>query len=311
LTATLTVNNPSSPDGNGAFTMPISGIGFSAIVPMTPELDFGNEAVGESSAPQLLSFINQGANPVQILPALNSPCVNPAQGQMTLPRPILPGGISGLQVDQGNLSADNGVSPATILYNCDSDLKSKLPNFQVSQDGCSGTLLTPQTSCSVTINFVPQPSTSLVSGLDYFLELNTLECTSSITANCEIDSGRFPVELKANSTSPLRMTPAAGLAFGTVPAGQTSSPLTVTVFNDPKDPNAGTVTFNGNVLEGSSFAETDSCAGSLAPGRSCTFNVTFTPLKSGGVFTSGTITISYTLGQITQTQFIYLRGTGE
>jgi hypothetical protein len=311
LAATLTVNSPSSPDANGAFTMPISGIGFSAIIPSTPELDFSNEAVGESSTPQQLSLINQGANPVQILPALNTPCVNPAQGQLTLARPILPGEISGLQVDQGNLNPDNGVSPATILYNCDSDLTSTLPNFQISQDGCSGTLLTPQSSCNLTITFVPQPSTSLVSGLDYFLELNTLECTSSITANCEIDSGRFPVELKANSTSPLRMTPAAGLAFGDVTAEQTSSPLTVTVLNDPKAPNPGTVTFNGNVLQGASFAETDTCAGSLAPGSSCVFNVTFTPLKGGGVFTTGTITISYTIGQNTQTQFIYLRGTGE
>jgi hypothetical protein len=311
LAATLSVNSPSNPDGNSVFTMPISGIGFSAIIPSTPELDFGNEAVGESSAPQVLSLINQGANPVQILPALSTPCVNPAQGQLPLPRPILSGEISGLQVDQGNLGADNGVSPATILYNCDSDLTSELPNFQISQDGCSGTLLIPQSSCSLTITFVPQPSTSLVSGLDYFLELNTLECTSAVTANCEIDSGRFPVELKANSTSPLRMTPTAGLAFGNVPAGQTSSPLTVTVFNDPKAPNPGTVTFNGNVLQGTSFAETDTCAGSLAPGSSCTFTITFTPLKGGGVFTSGTITISYTMGQITQTQFIYLRGTGE
>jgi hypothetical protein len=323
LTSTLTVNSPSSLDANNTFTMPISGIGFSAIVPSTPELDFGNEAVGESSEPQLLSLINQGVNPVQILPALSGPCTNPTSSTgvlpLTLPRPLLSGEVGGLQVVQGGSGGGGGTplavvtnqSPASITYDCDSDLKSKLPNFQISQDGCSGTLLTPQSSCSLTITLVPQPSTSLVSGLDYFLELNTLECTSTVTANCEIDSGRFPVELKANSTSPLRMTPAAGLAFGTVPAGESSSPMTVTVFNDPKDPNAGTVSFNGNVLQGTSFAETDTCAGSLAPGRSCTFNVTFTPLKGGSVYLSGTITISYTLGQINQTQTIYLRGTGE
>ena len=323
LSATLTVNSPTSADTNTTFALPLSGFGFSAVVPSTPELDFGAEAVGESSQSQVLSFTNQGANSVQILPALSGPCTNPASGTgvlpLTLPRPLSPGEVGGLQVVQGGSGGGGGVplvalnnrSPVSITYDCDSDLKSELPNFQISQDDCSGTLLTPQSSCSVAITFVPQPDTSLVSGLDYFLELNTLECTSTVTANCEIDSGRFPVELKANSTSPLRMTPAAGLAFGEVPAGTTSSPLTVTVYNDPKDPNAGTVIFNGSVLVGSAFAETNTCAGNLAPGGSCTFTVTFTPLKSGGVFTSGTITISYTLGQTTQTQIIYLRGTGE
>lgn len=309
LSASLIVSSPASADNDTTFTIPLSGIGFSAIVPLTPELDFGAEAVGESSASQLLSFTNQGANPVQILPALSTPCVNPLKGLLTLPRPLSPGEISGLQVDS---SITPEASAETIQYSCDSDLTSLKPNFQISQDGCSGTLLPPLTSCSLMITFVPQPSTPLNPALDYFLELNTLQCTSTVTSNCEIDSGRFPVELKANSASPLRMTPAAGLDFGTMPAGQTSAPLTVTLYNDPKDPNAGTINFTGNVLTGTSFTETDNCAGSLAPGRSCTFSATFTPLKSGGVFLSGNITIGYSVGQMVgQTQIIYLRGTGE
>ncbi|MFY9976795.1 MAG: choice-of-anchor D domain-containing protein, partial [Candidatus Sulfotelmatobacter sp.] len=240
---------------------------------------------------------------------LSSTCMNPIKGSLTLIRPLTPGEISGLQVDSA-ITAD--AAQETIQYSCDSDLTSEKPNFQISADGCSGTLLTPQSSCSLQITFVPQPSTSLVSGLDYFVELNTLQCSSSVTSNCEIDSGRFPVELKANSASPLRMTPAAGLAFGTVPAGETGSPLTVTLFNDPKDPNAGTVNFTGSILQGSAFAETDNCAGSLAPGGSCTFTVTFTPLKGGYVYTSGAITIGLTVGQNPpMTQIIYLRGTGE
>lgn len=305
LQATLTVNSPTSADKNAQFAMPISGIGFSAIIPSTPELDFGAEAVGEASAAQLLTFTNQGLNPVQILPALNTPCVNPTSGTKILPitlqRPLTPGEISGLQVDS-SITQD---SP-TILYNCDSDVTSRLPNFQISQDGCSGTLLIGQTSCNVMITYAPQPSTPLSPALDYFLELNTLQCSNSVAANCEIDSGRFPVELKANVPSPLRMTPAAGLNFGTVPVGTTSSPITVTIFNDPKDSNAGTVNFTGSVLLGTTFAETDNCIGALPSGGSCTFTVTFTPTKSD-VLTSGTITVGYAVGQ---TQTIYLRGTG-
>jgi hypothetical protein len=303
LTASLTVTSPTSADNDTSFAIPITGTAFSAIVPSTPELDFGAEAVGEMSAPQLLTFINQAANPVQILPALNSPCVNPAVGSLTLPRPLAPGEVAGLQV-----VASINVNGSTFTYLCDSDLTSKLPNFQISADDCSGTLLVPQASCSLIITFVPQPGTSLVSGLDYFLELNTLQCTSTTTSSCEIDSGRYPVELKANLPSPLRMTPGAGLNFGIQAVGQTSTPQTVTIFNDPKDPKSATINFTGNLLQGSNFTETDNCAGSLAPGGSCVVTVTFLPAKVG--FTTGTVTIGYTLGQA-QIQTIFLRGTGQ
>ena len=301
LFASLTVTSPVSADGDTAFAVPISGAPFSAIAPSTPELDFGAEALGELSAPQLLSFTNQGAAAVQILPGLNSPCVNPAMGSFILPRPPAPGLIAGLQVETG--ISNNGAS--TINYNCDSDLTSKLPNFQISADNCSGTLLAPQASCSLQVKFAPQPSTPLIPALDYFLELNTLECTGTTTTNCEIDSGRFPVELKANVPSPLRMSPAAGLNFGFLSRGQSSAPMTVTLFNDPSDPKSATINFTGNLVQGN-FTENDNCIGSLPPGSNCTVNATFIP-KSVGL-QSGTVTITYAGGL---PQIIYLRGTGQ
>jgi hypothetical protein len=301
LAATMTVNSPASADNDKAFAAPISGTGFSAIMPSTPELDFGAEAVSEMSAPQVLSFTNQGANPVQILPALSSTCVNPPIGVLTLLRPLTPGGIAGLQVDTGVITP-NG---PTINYNCDSDLTSKLPNFQISADGCSGTLLAPLASCTVAVTFMPQPATSLIPALDYFLELNTLQCTDSTTANCEIDAGRFPVELTANPPSPLRMTPGAGLDFGNQAKGHSSAPLTIALFNDPSVANPATVNFTGNLVKGD-FGESDNCGASLAPGSSCTITVTFTPRIVG--FDQGSITITYAPGQI---QTIHLRGTGQ
>jgi hypothetical protein len=317
LEASLIVNSPVSADSDTSFAVPITGSGFSAIVPgvfqnspsatgivpvlANPELDFGAEAVGEKSAPQLLTFVNQGVSPAQILPALSTPCMTPPTTSLSLPRPLAPGEISGLQVD-----ASLTVNGSTFTYGCDSDLTSQLPNFQISADNCSGTLLRPLESCNLEITFAPQPHTSLAGGLDYFLELNTLQCTGTVTSNCEIDSGRFPVELKANTASTLRMSPAAGLNFGAENVGLTSAPMTVTLFNDAKDPNAGTVNFTGSILQGANFAGTDNCVGSLAPGNSCIVTVTFTPLKTG--FTKGTVTIGYLPGQ---TQTIFLRGTGQ
>jgi hypothetical protein len=158
---------------------------------------------------------------------------------------------------------------------------------------------------------VPQPGTNLAgaqgNGLDYFLQLNTLQCSSSsnVAANCEIDSGRFPVELRTNPPSPLRMSPGAGLDFGYVGANRSSSPQTITLLNDPNDPNAAIVNFSGKVVKGD-YTETDDCGSSLAQGSSCTITVTFKPKVVG--FDPGTITISYNNGQI---QTIYLRGTGQ
>ncbi len=309
LTAVLTVNSPRSAtdDGDTIFTVPSTGVGLSAIVPSTPELDFGSEAPSERSPSQLLSFTNQGNSPVQILPAVSTPCkVPPDATPVPLQRPLLPGVIAGFQVDAAVSSPS--VTPPTISYTCDYDQTSGETNFQISADSCTGRVLAPQDSCGLEVAYVPQPFTYskfTSNGLDYFLELNTLECTANTTSNCEIDSGRFPVELRANLPSPLRMSPGAGLDFGTWMIGQPSDPKTITLFNDPKDPNSETVNFTGNLVKGD-FTEVDDCGASLAPGSSCTLTITFNPKIVG--FDQGTLTISYILGQ---TQTVYLRGTGQ
>jgi hypothetical protein len=74
-TASNCKNSPTSVDGDQAFTVPVTGIGVSAIQPSSPELDFGAEEqgqlnppkAGEASLPQMLSFTNTSGNPVQIL----------------------------------------------------------------------------------------------------------------------------------------------------------------------------------------------------------------------------------------------------
>jgi hypothetical protein len=296
--------NENNEDGDATFVVPIKGSGMSALTPSTRELDFGSEAVSEKSPAQSLSFVNQSAFPVQILPGLNQLCVNPPkQVPIMLPRPLVPGAVDGLHVVMGNLAAQQ--SPSTIAYLCDSDPTNNEPNFQISVDSCSGRVLAPQDKCSLDVSFVPQPGTVFTPPLDYFLELDTLQCTDTTTSNCEIDSGRFPVELTANMPSPLRMSPGAGLDFGAWPTGQISDPLTITLFNDPKDPNSQTINFTGNLVKGD-FAETDDCGVTLAPGASCTLTFTFTPKIVG--FEQGTLTIGYTVGQ---TQIVHLRGIGQ
>jgi hypothetical protein len=225
---------------------------------------------------------------------------------------LLPGSpVAGLQVVGSPPGVPNAIASdgSTITYSCDSDPVTVLPNFQISADTCTGTLLTPQASCSVQIAYVPQPNTDLNNGPDYFLELNTVQCSGAVTSDCEIDSGRFPVELKANTPSPLRMTPGAGLDFGNQSVGKSSAPLQITLLNDPNLKTPKTVTFVGRITAQGNYSETDDCPVTLAPGSSCTLTVTFKPGTTG--LLPGTLTINYSPEPTGLAQYVYLRGTGQ
>ena len=312
-TAQVTVNSPASADGDKSFTVPITGFGLSAIQPSTPELDFGAEEQlnpPEASSPQTLSFTNTSAFPLQILGS--APCTNPPKGQNQLPHPLLVSSpVAGLQVVSNGSGSILPITPdgTTITYNCDSDTGTSLPNFQISGDTCTGTVLASQASCSLQIKYAPQPNADINSGLDYFLELNTVQCSSIVTSDCEIDSGRFPVELKANTPSPLRMSPGAGLDFGFQAKGTTSAPLTITLLNDPKLTSPQTITFVGKIVVQGNYSETDNCTVILAPGSSCTISVTFTPSAVGS--SPGSLTINYSPEPFGAPQIVYLRGTGQ
>jgi hypothetical protein len=322
---TATVNSPPSADNDASFSVPITGIGLSALQPSTPELDFGAENAlnpQESSLPQSLTFTNYSGNPVQILDS--APCVNPTfHGRVesnTLPRPLnLGSAVAGLQVVANynplpfiGIAADM----TSITYGCDSDPVSKLPNFVISSDTCSGTNLASQQSCTLQVSYTPQAATYTANGngLDAYLELNTVQCSSMLfptgaSSDCEIDSGRFPVELKANAPSPLRMSPSAGLDFGYQKHGTTSTPMTVTLLNDPNLANAQPVTFIGRISVSGNYSELDDCPATLAPGSSCTLSVTFSPAGTG--FATGILTIDYSPEPTSEPQVVYLRGTGQ
>ena len=317
LGANLIVGSPASADGDKTFSLPISGTGLSFVQASIPELDFSAEALGETSLPQTVTLTNTSASPVQILPFVacsNGVGITPP---FQLPHPAVPGSAAGLQVVTNIAPASNNVD--TVTYNCDIDPVSLggsgKPNFQISADSCTGTNLPAQAACTFEITYVPQPySLSLFGlGLDFFLELNTLQCTTSQTSDCEIDSGRFPVELKANAPSPLRMLPNAGLNFGNQSVGHATASQTITLLNDPAANT--TVDFVGKVQVSGNYTETDDCPFTLAPGSQCTLTVTFKPKAVG--YDPGTLTIQYTQvsssGSQTpgNSQLVQLHGTGQ
>lgn len=320
LTANVKLTCPSctavTDDSNPEFVIPITGIGTSAIQPSVPELDFGPEdaSLNEMSEPQSVTFTNQSNSPIQILPAMTAPPCGKLGFAVTLPRPATPGSVPGLQVVQGLPNPPSLTSSSqTITYACDLDQQSQKPNFQIVLDDCSGTLLNPQQSCSLSIIYAPQPLEA-AGGLDYFLQLSTLQCTSTTKADCEINSGRFPVELKSGFASPLRLS-VAGLNFGTWLSGETSfPPLTITLSNDKNVANSQSINFAAIVTKGD-YTEVDNC-GFLSgipfpPGSSCTMNITFSPKITG--FDQGSITLTYSAGPTSGplSQVIGLRGFGQ
>jgi hypothetical protein len=322
LAAQVIVNNVTSTvDNNPTFAVPINGTGSSFIQPSVPEIDFGAEAFGEASLPQLLTLTNTGATPVQILPPAvcplpttggEQPLTHPLIYPPAPPTPEFPVVAAGLQV-VGTLLED--VNQSTISYNCDFDPTTMLPNFQISSNTCSGALLTPQQACSLEIAFVPQSPKTYFSAPDYFLQLNTVQCADPVndppspSNPCELDGGRLPVELKANMSSPLRMVPGAGLDFGNVSVGKSSVTQSVTLLNDPTLTPSQTVNFVGKIAVSGNYSESDDCPFSLASGASCTLSVTFKP--SGVGHNPGTLIINYIAGNVGGSQTVYLRGTGQ
>ena len=158
--------------------------------------------------------------------------------QYALARPPQGGVVPGLVVAATNGGTNNitanptplGGGPPTVQYYCDFDQATNQASFQISSDTCSGQTLgasgSPNDSCTLQITFVPQPDSYLnfsdsntQGGLDYFLELNTQQCDLNDSPPqpppgpsnpCEVDSGRFPVELTANpqARSECRLRPA-------------------------------------------------------------------------------------------------------
>ena len=316
LSAMLTIGNVPSVDSDQNFSVPVTGGGISFLQPSVPELDFGAEGFGETSLPQVLSFTNFGTTPVQVLP--KAACSNVSLNQAhALPHPLVESSpVAGLQSIY-ELAPDTPNS--TIDYSCDFDPGSQLPNFQISADTCSGALLEPQATCSLQVAFVPQSTATYIpsGGLDYFLELNTVQCTDPVNSPpspsnpCELDGGRLPVELTANITSPLRMSPGAGLDFGAVAVGKSSATQTITLENDGTIPSPQTVNFLGKIVVSGAYTETDDCPSTLVPGASCTLTAKFKPSAAG--HNNGKLTINFntSANSTAETQLIYLRGTGQ
>lgn len=85
-------------------------------------------------------------------------------------------------------------------------------------------------------------------------------------------------ELAGGQSAPasLVISPAS-LEFGELAVGSQSQPITITISN----PNIGAVALETVLLAGMDFSEKTDCGQSLAPGASCTMQVSFKPVIPG------------------------------
>jgi hypothetical protein len=125
--------------------------------------------------------------------------------------------------------------------------------------------------------------------------------TGTVTITDDATNSPQIVTLSGTALAPVVSLSATILSFSGQSVSTTSAPQTLTLTN----------TGNGaltplTITRTSDFAQTNTCAGSLAPGGSCTISVTFTPTAGGG--RSGALTLTDNAGNSPQT--VILSGTG-
>jgi hypothetical protein len=115
------------------------------------------------------------------------------------------------------------------------------------------------------------------------------------------DAGNNRIRQVANMV-PVAGLNAKSLNFGSVPVGQKSQPMNVTLKNAGSDDmSISSIATTGD------FSQTNQCAAVLAPSQSCTIAVTFTPTRKG--VRNGALKVTDNAPLSPQT--VKLTGTGE
>ena len=152
------------------------------------------------------------------------------------------------------------------------DISSIVASGPFSQANNCGSSLLSGASCNIAVTFRPTMACS---------EIGTLTVTE------DASGGAQTVKLSgAGTVMTLSMT---SVKFGNQAAGTTSSAKTITLTNHATSQvvTIAAVTIAG--LNSPSFAQTNTCGTTVAPGASCTLSVTFTPHGTGSK--TGTVNV--------------------
>lgn len=302
--------------------------------PSPNSINFGNQTVGTSSGPQTVTLSNTGSAtlPISGLTFTGSNSKDFSQsntcGSYVLPNssctisitftPSAEGARKAdLQIAEGSSNqyitlSGTGLAPLVTV----SPTSLSFPNTQVGSTSSplavtvtnAGNTSLTFTSFSTTGNFAETNTcgSGLAAGKSCAVNV-TFSPTGEGTRNGTLKisdnagNGQQSVSLTGTGLAPLVTLSPASLSFPNTQVGSTSSPMAVTVTNTGN----ASLTFTSFNATGN-FAETNTCGSSLAAGKSCTVNVTFSPTGEGT--RNGTLKISDNAGNGQQS--VSLTGTG-
>jgi hypothetical protein len=292
-------------------------------------LSFGNQLVGSTSAPSGFTFSNTRTSPIHIasiattgnFAQTNNCPVNLPVGKkcvisMTF-NPDTTGPFSGqLTITDNDPSSPQSVS----LTGTGSMITFSPPSLTFGTTGIG--LTSAPKSVSVTNHGSNAVTITGIQMVGDYLQTNTCgtsldagaTCTVSVTSAPSIsgetfgsmfinysDPGSQSQVLMIGYGAQAGITPVR-LSFAAQAIGTTSPPKLIRV----KNLGSTTLTFASVVANGD-FAQTNNCGTGIAPGTTCTVNVTFTPSIAGQ--RTGQVTI--TDSDIRDPQVILLSGTGQ
>jgi hypothetical protein len=327
--------------GDSPQTVSLSGTAAVGAVQFSPtSLSFANQNVSTTSTPQTVTLSNNGTTPLNISIiatsgdfAQTNNCGSSviAGGNCTISvtfTPITAGTRSGALTITDNAVA--GSTQTVPLSGTGVGPTANLPSFsRTFSDQMLGT-----TSASHAVTLINAGNVALtisnITASGDFSQTNN--CNTSLAANsyCTMnvtftpsatgarngtlaitdDSDYAPgstqtVSLAGTGTAPVAEVSHTGLTFGGQLANTASAAQAVTLSNSGDA--ALTVS---NIATSANFRQTNDCGSSVAPGASCSINVTFTPSAGGSL--SGTLTITdNSNGVAGSTQTISLSGTGQ
>jgi len=161
-----------------------------------------------------------------------------------------------------------------------------------SQTNTCGSSVPPQGSCTITVTFTPT-------------EIGPRTASVTITDNAADSPQQIALSGTGVVSGPNATLSPTSLTFPTQLVGTTSPAQSVTL----SDYGTATLSISSISIKGADpgdFAQTNNCGSSLAPGASCTMNITFKP-KQGG---SRTATLSVADNAPGSPQTASLSGTG-
>jgi hypothetical protein len=303
-------------------------------------LVFGNQGVGTTSPPQMVTLTNVG-NTTMTVASISVLGANQADFGQTNNCTSLAASASCTITVTFSPSA-TGTRTATISVTDDapgSPHTISLTGFGITNGPIVAlsptsltfpTLVVGSTSSAMKVTLTNSGNQTLnissIAASGDFAQTNTCGATVSAGASCTIsvtftpttastrtgsvtitdDASDSPQTVSLTGTGTwMQLTPAS-MNFGTVTVGVTSPPQTVTVTNTANFK----ITMTGISLAGThprDYAQTNTCGATLGAGASCTVTITFTPTKTG--VRGATLNVKDTGGGSPQT--VSLTGTGQ